>query len=195
MVHVLLYPAGVYGHEVKLGAYFQFPLIENLLPTFIVAKSAPVNAHIALIWMIWAGLMVLMLQGKPSGFAPGRAALSLLAGLVLFYGAAMAAEAAGPGLLAPRSKEHVLKAWTREARLGASPYRWQATGQPPKRVLELSPVRYRHGKVKLLGDPPSAIMAPAQLGAFLPIWASTSTCRRAPTGSSWRCGLQLQAMR
>ena len=107
--------------------------------------------------------------------SPEKAALGLLAGIALFFGAALAAEAVGPGLMEPRSAQHVLEDWQREARMGPALLTWQATQAPPRRELDLPPVRYRHGKLKLLGEPPTAIMAPAKQGAFLAIWGQYLT--------------------
>ena len=178
LMHVMLHPAGVYGHDIKLGVYFQFPLIENLLPSFIVGKSAAVNARIALVWMLWAALMVLLLQRGGRAFKPGKAALGLLAGLALFMAAAISAEAMGPGLVQGRSTEQILREWTRQDRMGPAVFSWQASGRAVKSGLDLSPVRYRHGKVLLMGDPgkpPSGIKTMAEQGAFLPIWGQYLT--------------------
>ena len=189
LAHVMKHPAGVYGHAVRLGAYFQFPLVENLLPTFIVAKTPAQNGAIALIWMTWAGLMAALLQRGNRRFAPGRAAAGLFAVLALFVSAAIASEAVGPGLIQPRSAQHIIRDWSRQAEMGPALFTWQSTDEPPRRELNLSPVRYRHGKLKLLGDPPTAIKAMAERGAFLAVWGQYLTL---PPGA-YRAEVELQS--
>lgn len=105
---VLRYPSAIYGHNVLLDASFEFPLVLNLLPTYILSKGNPaeVNAYLGLIWVILAAIVVVALQFGSRSFAPRRALAGLIAGVLLVTAAAVAAERVGPGLLGQAEFKH-----------------------------------------------------------------------------------------
>jgi hypothetical protein len=174
-VYVIIFPSGVYGHEIKLGNFFQFPILENLLPTYIVGKTPAQNSLIAAVWTGFGVLVLLLLQTGSRKSAPGKEALFLAVVFLLAFLAGAFAESAGPGVLEGRGWRHILREWQRESSHGPHRLTWQATRQAPNRDLHINPVNFRHGAVKALGNPPSAVARPAGGKPELFIWGQYIT--------------------
>lgn len=172
---VLLHPAAVYGHKVALGQGLQFPLLDSLLPAYILQpQQAGANAHLALIWMCLAGVAVLALQVGGQRFAPGTSLVCLLAVFVLVAGAAAAADRVGVGLTGYQYPAQRLALWQR-ARLipsGGLPWLTGPADTRPAALLELSlpPARYARPPARPLAGEPGAVEVPAGAGPKLFIW-------------------------
>jgi hypothetical protein len=147
-VLVFLYAPAVYGHNVLLDASFDFPLVLNLLPTYILTKykAAPMNAQLGLIWMIVAVATVLALQFGKRSFAPRRSLAGLAASFLLLFAATIGAEQLGPGLLG------------------------QAHLSPGPIELNLSPLKYGHPPARVLSDSGDAVAVDRGVAPALFFW-------------------------
>ena len=150
---VLQYPPAVFGHNVLLDASFEFPLVLNLLPTYILSKYNPalVNAQLGLIWVIVAAAVVAALQFGSRSFAPRRALAGLLAGVLLVAAAAVAAERVGPGLLG------------------------QAEFKPGALNINIVPAKYHHLPSRPLASPAGAVGIDRGVTPGLFVWGQYLT--------------------
>ena len=174
-VKVFLYPSAVYGHRVVLDADFQFPLLSDLLPTYLLSlHSHATNFALGAVWMAAALLLVAALLAGPRRPSPRGTLAGLLAAMLLCSGFAVAADGLSGRRLAPTQPSQTLSLWRRLAALPAGGARWLAVGDRKgldrALAMPLPPVRYRHPPAKPISDHLPAVQVPPGGVAKLVVW-------------------------
>ncbi len=172
---VMHHPPAVYGHKVVLGNGLQFPLIENLLPSFIYNYQSPaMNSDLALVWM-WLALFALVAMELGSQvYSPPRALMGLCLALVLVAGTGALADRIGHGVLYLSNPSQRVVLWNRLSDLpSGGPELRLGSGQArPEVLMELSlpPARYLRGVGKHTPGAPQAVDISAGTKPELMVW-------------------------
>lgn len=172
---VFIYPSAVYGHRVVLDTDFQFPLLSDLLPTYLLPlHSHTTNFALGAVWMAAALLLVTALLLGPRRPSPRGTLAGLVAAMLLCAGFAVAADGISGRGLAATVPSQTLSLWRRLASLPAGGGRWLVVGTEKTLgralAMDLSPARYRHPPAKPISDHERGVQVPAGGPAKLVVW-------------------------